>query len=213
MSKHRNCLANQWDRSPHLRSVLSILSVDRAEAQLILNDQFAQIQKMHAKMTAQKEVLAVAKATCRNKGRCFVVPKEPKPQRSLKERVAREFARIPRNLRRIFFTPAPPPKKITFKPVEKDYAEWVAEHEPTADDLENQRRESSSMGSPPKNFFTDSVVRSACGISQPTLRFSRRSNLRELGSVCGGRRIQGPRDARVAAALDENGCAYSRAAA
>ena len=76
----------------------SILSIDRAEAQLVLNDQFAQIQKMHAKMTEQKQVLAMAKATCRNKGRCFVVPKEPKPQRSLKERVAREFARIPRQL-------------------------------------------------------------------------------------------------------------------
>ena len=69
------------------------------------------------------------------------------------------------------------------------------------------------MGSPPKNFFTDSVARPACGISQPTLRFSRRSNLRELGSVRGGCWVQGPRDARVAAALDENGCAHLRAAA
>ena len=64
------------------------INADRAEAQLIMNDQFARIQKMHAKMTEQKQVLAVAKATCRNKGRCFVVPKEPKPQRSLKERVS-----------------------------------------------------------------------------------------------------------------------------
>ena len=87
------------------------ISIDRAEAQLVMNDQFAQIQKMHAKMTEQKQVLAVAKATCRNKGRCFVVPKEPKPQRSLKERVAREFARIPRNLRRIFFSACPTTKK------------------------------------------------------------------------------------------------------
>ena len=93
----------------------------------------------------------MAKATCRNKGRCFVVPKEPKPQRSLKERVAREFARIPRNLRRIFFTPpAPPQKKIALKPVEKNYAEWVAEHEPTADDLEKQRRESNAWDRRPK---------------------------------------------------------------
>ena len=129
----------------------SILSIDRAEAQLVMNDQFAQIQKMHAKMTEQKRVLAVAKATCRNKGRCFVVPKEPKPQRSLKERVAREFARIPRNLRRIFFTPpTAPQKKIALKPVEKNYAEWVAEHEPTADDLEKQRRESRAWDHGPK---------------------------------------------------------------
>src|SRR4029077_6188235 len=102
------------------------LSIDRAEAQLVLNDQFAQIQKLHAKMTEQKRLLAVAKATCRNKGRCFVVPQEPKPQRSLKERFAREFARIPRNLGKIFFTPpASPQKKITLKPVEKNYAEWI----------------------------------------------------------------------------------------
>ena len=127
------------------------ISIDRAEAQLVVNDQFAQIQKMHAKMTEQKQVLAVAKATCRNKGRCFVVPKEPKPQRSLKERLAREFTRIPRNLRRIFFTPpAPPQKKIALKPVEKNYAEWVAEHEPTADDLEKQRRESNAWDHRPK---------------------------------------------------------------
>jgi GT2 family glycosyltransferase/glycosyltransferase involved in cell wall biosynthesis len=126
------------------------ISIDRAEAQLVLNDQFAQIQKMHAKMTEQKQLLAMAKATCRNKGRCFVVPKEPKPQRSLKERVAREFARIPRNLRRIFFTPAPAQKKIALKPVEKDYAEWVAEHEPTAEELEKQRCESNAWDRRPK---------------------------------------------------------------
>jgi GT2 family glycosyltransferase/glycosyltransferase involved in cell wall biosynthesis len=129
----------------------SILSVDRAEAQLVMNEQFAKIQKMHAKMTEQKEVLAVAKATCRNKGRCFVVPKEPKPQRSFKERVTREFARIPRNLRRIFSTPpAAPKKKPALKPVEKNYADWVAEHEPTADDLEKQRRESRAWDRRPK---------------------------------------------------------------
>ena len=129
----------------------SILSVDRAEAQLVMNEQFAKIQKMHAKMTEQKQVLAAAKATCRNKGRCFVVPKAPKPQRSLKERVAREFTRIPRNLKRIFFTPpGPSPKKIALKPVEKIYAEWVAEHEPTADDLEKQRRESRAWDRRPK---------------------------------------------------------------
>src|SRR4029077_18157502 len=88
---------------------------------------------------------------CRNKGRCFVVPKESKPQRSLKERIAREFARIPRNLRRIFFTPPPSPqKKIALKPVEKNYAEWISEHEPAIDDLEKQRRESNGWDRRPK---------------------------------------------------------------
>ncbi len=129
----------------------SILSIDRAEAQLVMNDQFAQIQKMYAKMTEQKQVLAVAKAACRNKGRCFVIRKEPRPQRSVVERIVRELARIPHKLRRIFFTPpAPPPKKIALKPVEKNYAEWVAEHEPTADDLEKQRRESNAWDRRPK---------------------------------------------------------------
>ncbi len=129
----------------------SLVSTDRAEAQIVMNDQFAQIQKMHAKMTAQKEVLEVAKASCRNKGRCFVIPKKPKPQRSLKQRVAREFARIPRNLRRIFFTPPAAPKnKPALKPVEKNYAEWVAEHEPGRDDLEKQRRESRAWDRRPK---------------------------------------------------------------
>ncbi|MFL6500395.1 MAG: glycosyltransferase [Candidatus Udaeobacter sp.] len=129
----------------------SLVSIDRAEAQVVMNDQFAQIQKMHAKMTAQKEMLAVAKATCRNKGRCFVVPKEPKPLRSLKERVVREFARIPRNLRRVFFSPAAAPKnKPALKPVEKNYAEWVAQHEPGTDDLEKQRREPTAWDHRPK---------------------------------------------------------------
>src|SRR4051812_11685874 len=134
-----------------LNRKLDTISSDRAEAQLVMNGQFAQIQKMHAKMTEQKQVLAAAKATCRNKGRCFIVPKEPRPRRSLTERVAREFARIPRNLSRLFFTPAAAPqKKTAVKPVEKNYAEWVAEHEPKAEDLEQQRREAKAWDRRPK---------------------------------------------------------------
>ena len=134
-----------------LNRKLDAIGAERAEAQLVMNGQFAQIQKMHAKMTEQKQVLAAAKATCRNKGRCFTVAKEPKPQRSLTERVAREFARIPRNLTRLFFTPsAAPQKKTALKPVEKNYAEWVAEHEPKAEDLEKQRREARAWDRRPK---------------------------------------------------------------
>ena len=74
------------------------ISIDRAEAQLVMNDQFAQIQKMHAKMTEQKRMLAMAKATCRNKGRCFVVPKEPKPaevaQRTYRARIRANSAQL-----------------------------------------------------------------------------------------------------------------------
>jgi GT2 family glycosyltransferase/glycosyltransferase involved in cell wall biosynthesis len=129
----------------------SILSRDRADAQLVMDSQFAQIQKMHVKITEQKQALAVAKAACRNKGRCFVISKEPKPQRSVGQRMARELARIPRNLRRIFLAPpAPPQKKIAPSTIEKNYAKWVEEHEPTADDLEKQRRESSTWDRRPK---------------------------------------------------------------
>jgi GT2 family glycosyltransferase/glycosyltransferase involved in cell wall biosynthesis len=127
------------------------INADRADAQLVMDSQFAQIQKMHAKVTEQKQALAVAKAACRNKGRCFVIPKESKPQRSVRQRIARELARIPRNLRRIFLTPpVPPQKKTNPTPLEKDYAKWVAEHEPTADNLEMQRRESSAWDRRPK---------------------------------------------------------------
>ena len=129
----------------------SILNRDRTEAQLVMDSQFSQIQKMHVKMTEQKQALAVAKATCRNKGRCFVIPKGPKPQRSLRERIARELARIPRNLRGIFLAPpTPPQKKTASSPIEKNYAKWIAEHESTADDLEIQRRESRAWDRRPK---------------------------------------------------------------
>jgi GT2 family glycosyltransferase/glycosyltransferase involved in cell wall biosynthesis len=128
------------------------LSKDRADAQQVLEHQFAQIQKMQIKMTDQKQALAVAKAACRNKGRCFVVPKEPKQQRSIRERIAREFARIPGNLRRIFLAPPAPPqkKRATLNHIEKDYAEWITKHEPTDDDLQKQRRESRAWARRPK---------------------------------------------------------------
>lgn len=126
------------------------IDADRADAQLVMDDQFAQIQKMHAKLTEQKQALTVAKSACRNKGRCFV-PKGPKPRRSVGERIAREFARIPRKLRRIFLAPPVPPKeKIALSPIEKDYAKWVTEHEPVAGDLEKQRLESSAWDRRPK---------------------------------------------------------------
>ena len=88
-----------------------ILSRDRADEQLVMDNQFDQIQKMHAKVTEQKQALVAAKAACRNKGRCFVIPKEPKPQRSVGERFARELARIPRNLTAHIFAASSPTTK------------------------------------------------------------------------------------------------------
>ena len=129
----------------------SMLSKDRADAQLVMENQFVQIQKLHAKVTEQKEALVEGKAACRNKGRCFVVRKDPKPPRPVGERLARELARIPRNLMRIFLPPpAPSQKKSAPNAIEKNYAQWITEHEPNADALEKQRHESSAWERRPK---------------------------------------------------------------
>lgn len=123
---------------------------DRTKAQSVIDDQFAQIQKMHGKLTAQSQALTLAKSACRNKGRCFVVPNGPKPRKSLGERVAREFARIPRKLGRIFLPQPVPKKKIALSPIEKNYAKWVIQREATAGDLEKQRAESTASDRRPK---------------------------------------------------------------
>ncbi|MBO0694595.1 MAG: glycosyltransferase, partial [Verrucomicrobia bacterium] len=150
-TKAQSVVEYQERRIADLSQRFSIVSRDRADAQLVMDDQFAQIQKMHAKLTEQKQALTVAKSACRNKGRCFVVPKAPKPRRSVGERVTREFARTARKLRRIFLAqPVPPKEKIALNPIEKDYAKWVMEHEPTADDLQKQRAESSTWDRKPK---------------------------------------------------------------
>ena len=129
----------------------SMLSKDRADAQLVMENQFVQIQKLHAKVTEQKEALVAAKSACRTKGRCFVIRKGPRPNRSIGERMAREFARIPRNLTRIFSPPpAPPQKKSAPNAIEKNYAQWITEHEPNSDGLEKQRDESSAWDRRPK---------------------------------------------------------------
>ncbi len=150
-AKAQELLGEPMGTIAELAQRFSIVSRDRADAQLVMDDQFAQIQKMNAKLTEQKQALTVAKSACRNKGRCFVVPKGPKPRRSVGERVAREFARILGKLRRKFLAqPAPLKEKITLSPIEKDYAKWVTEHEPTASDLEKQRTESSVWDLRPK---------------------------------------------------------------
>ena len=131
---------------------LDAITAERVNAQQVMEHQFAQIQKMQIKMTAQKQMITVAKGACRNKGRCFVIPKEPKHYRSIRERIVRELARIPHNLRRIFLArPAAPQKKrAALNHIEKDYAEWITKHEPTDDDLQKQRRESRAWDRPPK---------------------------------------------------------------
>ncbi len=150
-AKAQELLGEPMGTIAELAKRFSIVSRDRSDAQLVMDEQFAQIQKMHAKLTEQKQALTAAKSACRNKGRCFVVPKGPKTRRSVGERLAREFARIPRKLGRIFWVqPVPPKEKIARSPLEKDYAKWVREHEPSAGDLEKQRTESSAWDRRPK---------------------------------------------------------------
>jgi O-antigen biosynthesis protein len=147
----QSVIQNQERRLADFAVRFSVLSRDRADAQQVMEQQFRQMQKMQLKVTELKQALAVAKAACRNKGRCFVVHKGPKPRRSVVERVAREFSRIPRKLRRLFVAPpASPEKKIALSSIEKDYAKWISEHEPSGDDLGKQRRESSAWDRRPK---------------------------------------------------------------
>ena len=176
---------------------------------MVMDDQFAQIQKMHGKLTAQKQALTAAKAACRNKGRCFVVPNGPKPRKSVGERVAREFARIPRKLGRIFLPQPVQKKKITLGPIEKNYAKWVIQHEATAGDLEKQRAESSASDrrpkisllipllDPPANFLDELF---ASIVAQTYDNWE--ACVVDAGSA-------NRRNDRVAAALDEKRQAYS----
>jgi len=152
-TKAQTVIEDQERRLTDFNRKLEATNADRADAQQVMEQQFAQIQKMQIKLTEQKQAITTAKAACRNKGRCFVIPKEPKPQRSVGERIARELARIPGNLRRILLMPParPPEKKIApLRPKEKNYAEWITQHEPTDEDLQKQRRESSAWRRLPK---------------------------------------------------------------
>jgi GT2 family glycosyltransferase/glycosyltransferase involved in cell wall biosynthesis len=148
----QSVIEHQERRLTDFNRKFDAINADRADAQQVMEHQFAQIQKMQIKMTEQKQAIAVAKAACRKKGRCFAIPKESKPKRSVGDRIAREFARIPHNLKRIFVPPPAPPqkKRCSQSPIEKNYAEWITEHEPTEDDLQKQRRESSAWDRRPK---------------------------------------------------------------
>ena len=93
-AKAQSVIEDQERRLADFNRRFEAINADRAEAQRVMEHQFAQIQKMHAKMTEQKQVLATAKAACRNKGRCFVIRKEPKPQgrsKNVSQRNSREF--------------------------------------------------------------------------------------------------------------------------
>jgi GT2 family glycosyltransferase/glycosyltransferase involved in cell wall biosynthesis len=129
----------------------AILHRDRAVAQGIMENQFRQIQSSQAKIAELKKIIATAKAACRKKGRCFDKRKAFKPRRSVGERVVREFARIPRNLFRMFSpSAAPPQKKTPAILVEKHYLKWIAQHEATSEDLAAQKKESAGWQNAPR---------------------------------------------------------------
>ncbi|PYK42498.1 MAG: hypothetical protein DME46_10420, partial [Verrucomicrobia bacterium] len=130
----------------------AILQSDRDQAQAIMEAQAAQIDRLQKQTAEFKKLVSAAKAACRKKGRCFDFPKAPKPKRSSGEKVRREIARVPRNLRRLLrLTPAiDAAKKLAPISVEERYAQWIAEHEPSAQQMEGQRTESASWNVRPK---------------------------------------------------------------
>ena len=58
-AKAQELLGEPMGTIAELAQRFSIVSRDRADAQLVMEHQFAQIQKMHAKLTEQKQALTV----------------------------------------------------------------------------------------------------------------------------------------------------------
>ena len=132
---------------------------DRAKAQLVMDTQHEQlkhwvaesdrlksrIEQLKAQIKDQKAILSAAKKACRKKGRCFQISTGPKERRPFSEKIVRELRRLPRNLGISRAKgPAPAPEKVPAMvtpsaPVDR-YAAWIAEHEPDAAALEEQRR-------------------------------------------------------------------------
>ena len=143
-----------------MEAATNALRRDRAKAQLVMDSQLDQLQKFAAaleqseankKIAELKSLINVAKAACRKKGRCFDIRKEPKPKRTVPERVVREFARTRRKVRRMLGAPEPAaePKRKDEEPEER-YRNWIAEHEPAPAELEQQRANSATWERRPK---------------------------------------------------------------
>lgn len=140
-----------------LNSQFEALHRDRAKAQLVMDGQAeqvkhwvsqaetlqAQVGTLKQQIKELKQILNVAKAACRKKGRCFQIHTGPKIKRSFGEKVMRELQRLPRNLRLVSDKTEAPPEpiaeSITTKPPATRYENWIAEHEPDATALEEQR--------------------------------------------------------------------------
>ena len=140
-----------------LRGHMENLRRDRAKAQLIMDSQHeqlkrwvtekdalrAKVESLKAQLNEHKAILKAARKACRKKGRCFQIETEPKTRRPLRERIARELRRLPRNLGIARDKEAAPAKAevapTASRPIDR-YEAWIAEHEPDAIALETQRR-------------------------------------------------------------------------
>lgn len=154
-------LAAQEEQRGHFEN----LRRDRAKAQLIMDTQHEQLKRLVAQTDAQrtkldtlkeqlkehKAILSAAKKACRKGGRCFQIQSGTKTRRPLRERIARELRRLPRNLGLARKEEAEPlPEKIeppaaAIRPTDR-YEAWIAEHEPRATALEKQRELSRQLG-------------------------------------------------------------------
>src|SRR5437588_2866290 len=79
-----------------------------------------------------------------------------KQQRALPERVWRELARVPRNVRRLLSRAAPrvTGKMKTGTPSIDRYEDWISRNEPNREELDVQRRQSTaSLGGPKISFL------------------------------------------------------------
>src|SRR5438067_6125459 len=147
-------LAAQEEQRGHFEN----LRRDRAKAQLIMDTQHEQLKRLVAQMDTlraklestktqlkeNKAILSAAKKACRKGGRCFQIDSGPKARRPLRERIARELRRLPRNLGiapKKKTAPAPPEienKVSSSRPADR-YQGWIAEDEPDAGGRERPR--------------------------------------------------------------------------
>src|SRR5438874_7685916 len=165
MERQQGVIGDLEPRLAASRAQLAASREDRAKAQLVMENQFnqlhslaaaleqtqTQLDKAHKQIADLKDLINVAKAACRKKGRCFDVRKEPKPKRTVAERVAREFTRTKRRARRVLRGPEPAeiPAQKAEEPEER-YKNWITEHEPIPEQLEQQRGESAAWEDRPK---------------------------------------------------------------